>query len=147
MPVDIGITGTFGLEGLHTANDRIIHEWLTYAGRYDVKTVDRHLSAIRYFEDLVAGKHFSKLTRDDVAKVRDDLKRRAEPDSTDCLSASSIKHFVSYLSAFFDWLVKQDGFKGLPKDLQGYLKLPKAVLASAVQVLHKDYPSINEAKC
>ena len=146
VPAGIGTTDTFGLGGLHTVNDRIIHEWLTYAGRYDVKTVDRHLSAIRYFEKLMGGKHFSKLTRDDVAKVRDDLKRRAERDAVDTLSASSIKHIVSYLSAFFDWLLKQNGFKALPKDLQGYLKLPKAVLASAVPVRQKDYPSLDEAK-
>jgi integrase len=146
VPAGIGITGTFGLEGLHTVNDRVIHEWLTYAGQYDVKTVDRHLSAIRYFENLLAGKPFNKLIRDDVAKVRDDLKRRAEPDAADTLSSSSIKHVVSYLSAFFDWLLKQDGFKGLPKDLQGYLKLPKAVLASAAPVQKKDYPSLDEAK-
>jgi integrase len=146
VPADIGITGPFGLEGLHTVNDRIIYEWLTYAGRYDVKTIEKHLSAIRYLETLLAGKPFSKLTRGDVAKVRDDLKRRAEPDAADTLSASSIKHVVSYLSAFFDWLLKQDGFKGLPKDLQGYLKLPKAVLAAALPVQQKDYPSLDEAK-
>jgi integrase len=146
VPAGIGITGPFGLEGLHTVNDRIIYEWLTYAGRYDVKTIDKHLSAIRYLENLLAGKPFSKLTRDDVAKVRDDLKRRAEPDAADTSSASSIKHVVSYLSAFFDWLLKQDGFKGLPKDLQGYLKLPKAILAAALPVQQKDYPSLDEAK-
>ena len=120
MPGGIGITGTFGLEGLHTHNDRIIHDWLTYAGRYDVKTVDRHLSAIRYCEGLLAGKPFSKLTRDDVAKVRNDLKRRAESGAADSLSSSSIKHIVSHLSAFLDWLLKQDGFKSLPQDMQGY---------------------------
>lgn len=74
VPGGIGITGALGLEGLHTVNDRIIHDWLTYAGQYDVKTVDRHLSAIRYCEGLLAGKPFSKLTRDDVAKVRRNLR-------------------------------------------------------------------------
>lgn len=146
VPVGIGINGTFGLEGLHTHNDRIIHDWLTYAGQYDVKTVDRHLSAIRYCEGLLAGKPFCKLTRDDVAKVRDDLRRRATSGASDRLSSSSIKHIVSHLSAFFDWLLKQDGFKSLPQDMQGYLKLPKAVLASAAQVKPKDYPSLEEAK-
>ena len=47
VPGGIGSIGTFGLDCLHTHNDRIIHDWLTYAGQYDVKTVDRHLSAIR----------------------------------------------------------------------------------------------------
>jgi integrase len=146
-PGGIGITKTFALDGLHTANDRIIHEWLTYAGQYDVKTVDRHLSAIRYCEKVLAGKSFSKLTREDVAKVRDDLKRRSVSDATDSWSSSSIKHVVSHLSAFFDWLLKQNGFKSLPQDLQGYLRLPKAVLAAATPVQEKDYPSIEEAEC
>ncbi len=146
VPGGIGITGALGLEGLHTHNDRIIYDWLTYAGQYNVKTVDRHLSAIRYCEDLLAGKPFSKLTRDDVAKVRDDLKRRAKSGASDGLSSSSIKHIVSHLSAFFSWLLKQNGFKSLPQDMQGYLKLPKAVLASAAQVQQKDYPSVEEAK-
>lgn len=94
----------------------------------------------------MAGKPFSKLTREDVAKVRNDLKRRAEPDVSDNLSASSIRHIVSHLSAFFAWLIKQDGFKSLPQDIQGYLKLPKAVLAAARPVRKKDYPTLEEAE-
>lgn len=146
VPSGIWINDGSTIEGLHTQNDRIIHAWLTYAGRYDVKTIDRHLSAIRYCESILAGKPFSKLTRDDVAKVRDDLKRRANVSASDSLSASSIKHTVSHLSAFLDWLIKQDGFKSLPSDLQGYLKLPKAVLAAAASVKQKDYPTLAEAE-
>jgi integrase len=146
VPSGIWINDEPKAEGLYRYNDRIIHAWLTYAGRYDVKTIDRHLSAIRYCEGILAGKLFSKLTRDDVAKVRDDLKRRANVSAPDNLSASSIKHVVSHLIAFFDWLLKQDGFKSLPQDLQGYLKLPQAVLASAAQVRQKEYPSLEEAE-
>ncbi len=146
IPVGIGISGSFSSKSLHTHNDRIIHHWLTYAGRYDVKTIDRHLSAIRYCEEILAGKPFSKLTRDDVAKVRNDLKRRASAGVSDCLSSSSIRHIVSHLSAFFTWLLKQDGYKTLPQDLQGYLNLPQAVLASATPVGRKDYPTLSEAE-
>lgn len=142
----IWIRGESEANVLYSNNDRIIHAWLTYAGRYDVKTIDRHLSAIRYFEGILAGKPFSKLTREDVAKVRDDLKRRANVSASDSLSASSIKHTISHLSAFLDWLFSQDGFKALPSDLQGYLKLPKAVLASAARVKQKDYPTLAEAE-
>ena len=145
MPAGIGTRARFKICDLHFQNDRIIHEWLTYAGRYDVKTTDRHLSAIRYCEHLLAGKCFSKLTKDDVAKVRNDLKRRADAGASDSLSASSIRHMVSHLSAFLSWLLKQKGFKRLPGDFQDYLKLPQAVLASAAPVQDKDYPSLEEA--
>lgn len=146
VPSGVWITEGFKTEVRHSQNDRIIHEWLIYAGQYDVKTIDRHLAAIRYCENFLAGKPFSKLSRDDVAKVRKDLKRRADTGVLDCLSASSIRHTASHLSAFFNWLVKQDGFKCLPQDLQGYLKLPQAVLASAASVKQKDYPALEEAE-
>lgn len=52
---------------------------------------------------------------------------------------------MSHITAFLSWLSKQDGFKSLPQDLQGYLKLPQAVLASAAPVKQKDYPTIDAA--
>lgn len=146
IPSGIGISGGCSSDSFHTHNDRIIHNWLTYAGRYHVKTIDRHLAAIRYSEAILAGKPFSKLTRDDVAKVRNDLKRRATAGVADRLSSSSIRHIVSHLTAFFNWLLKQEGLKSLPQDLEGYLKLPQAVLASAAQVSRKDYPTLGEAE-
>lgn len=124
-PGGVGITRAFALGGLHTASDRIIHDWLTYSGQYDVKTVDRHLSALRYCEKVLSGKSFSKITREDVAKVRDDLKRRALSDEMDSLSSSSIKHVVSHLSAFLDWLLKQNGFKSLPRTCRVTLGCPR----------------------
>lgn len=148
MPIPSGIWISEGSTtvALHTKNDRIIYEWLTFAGQYDVKTIDRHLSAIRYCEQVLAGTPFSKLTREDVAKVRNDLKRRADTEVSDSLSSSSIRHIISHLSAFFTWLSNRDGFKSLPQDLSGYLKLPQAVLASAAPVKQKDYPTIEEAE-
>lgn len=142
----IGSSGEIDTSDLWLKNDRVIYKWLSYAGRYDVKTVDRHLAAIRYFEAFLQGKPFHTLTTDDVAKVRDDLKRRAKGGATDHLSSSSIKHTVSHLIAFIDWLVKQDGFKRLPKDLTGYLKLPKATVAASTAAKSKDFPTLAEAE-
>ncbi|KIN73558.1 tyrosine-type recombinase/integrase [Sulfitobacter guttiformis] len=130
----------------HIGNDRIIHRWQIYAGRYSEKTVVRHLAAIRYFESFLEGKLFAKLTTDDFASVREDLKRRANLDSTDSMSASSIKHTVSHLVMFFDWLLCQDGYRRLPKDFAGYLKLPRAVIARSAQVKQKQFPSLPEAE-
>jgi integrase len=130
----------------HTGNDRIIHRWQIYAGCYSEKTVVRHLAAIRYFESFLEGKLFPRLTTDDFAAVREDLKRRANVDATDSMSASSIRHTVSHLAAFFDWLLKQDGYRRLPKDFAGYLKLPKAIVAKSAQVKRKEFPGLPEAE-
>jgi integrase len=127
-------------------NDRIIHKWQSYAGRYDEKTIVKHLAAIRYFEQFLSGKSFSKLRIDDFAAVRDDLKRRANVTSEDKISASSIKHTISYLGSFFDWLTGQEGFRRLPRDFRGYLAVPKAVIAKSAQTKQKDFPSIEEAE-
>ena len=142
----IGIKADKDVPVFYANNDRIIHRWQTYAGRYSEKTVVRHLAAIRYFENFLEGKVFSKLTTDDFAAVREDLKRRVNSDMSDSMSASSIRHTVSHLVAFFDWLSKQDGYKRLPKDFAGYLTLPKAILERSAQVKQKEYPSLAEAE-
>ena len=130
----------------HAENDRIIYKWQTYAGRYSDKTIDKHLAAIRFFENNLEGKPFAKLSTDDFAAVRDQLKRRATAQAADSMSASTIKHIVSHLVAFFDWLLKQDGYRRLPRDFAGYLKLPKAIMARSAQVKQKEFPSLSEAE-
>jgi integrase len=86
------------------------------------------------------------LSTDDFAAVRDELKRRSKTEALDSMSASTIKSTVSHIIAFFDWLLKQDGYRRLPRDFAGYLKLPKAVLARAAQVEQKEFPSLPEAE-
>lgn len=131
---------------LHAKNDRIIHRWQVYAGSYSEKTIDKHLAAIRFFENCLEGKPFAKLSIDDFAAVRDELKRRAAIKARDSMSASTIKHTVSHLGAFFDWLLKQDGYRRLPRDFAGYLKLPKAVVARSAQVKQRKSPNLVEAE-
>lgn len=142
---NIGIRADFNDLELYLANDRTIHSWLTYAGRYNVKTIDRHLAAIRYLEALTGGALFGKLSTKVVSKVRDDLKRRSDRAAPDHLSSSSIRHTVSHLVSFLSWLQKQEGFRRLPKDLPDYLQLPKAVTA-ATPTKFKDYPTLSEAE-
>ena len=134
------------VQNLHSENDRVMPKWQTYAGGYSDKTIDKHLAAIRFFENSLEGKPFAKLTTDDFAAVRDELKRRATAQAADSMSASTIKHIVSHLISFFDWLLKQDGYRRLPKDFAGYLKLPKAVVARSAQVRRKEFPSLSEAE-
>lgn len=130
----------------HFRNDRIIFEWQTYAGRYNNKTIDQHLAAIRYCEHVTKGKAFIDFRKEDAARVRDDLKRRAISDAVDCLSSSSISHIVSHLEAFFVWLMKQDGYKRMPKDLPDYFKLPKAILAAAASISIRAFASLKDAE-
>lgn len=144
-PGGIGSESGTDTADLHLANDRTLHAWLGYAGRYSDKTVDSHIASIRYFEDVTGGKPFAMLTREDVAKVRDELKRRAGADAPDPLSASTIRHRQSHIASFLDWLRKQDGFRRLPRDLVDYLELPRAATASALREAPRKYPSIAEA--
>lgn len=131
---------------VHSVNDRIVHRWQTYAGRYSESTIDQHLASVRLFERVLENKPFAELKTDDFAAMRDELKRRAKVDAEDSMSASTIKHTISRLIAFFDWLLKQDGFRRLPKDFSGYLELPKAVVARSAQVQQKQFPSLLEAE-
>ncbi|WP_131802225.1 site-specific integrase [Yoonia tamlensis] len=62
------------------------------------------------------------------------------------MSASSIKHTISYLGSFFDWLISQEGYRRLPRDFRGYLVVPKAILAKPAQTKQKDFPSIEDAE-
>ncbi|MGB7318388.1 MAG: hypothetical protein WBC85_10525, partial [Planktotalea sp.] len=142
----IGMNRGEDVPSLWFVNDRIIHRWQVYAGGHSEKTIVRHLAAIRFFENVLEGKPFSKLLTDDFASVRDELKRRANVGAAYSMSASSIKHTVLHLVAFFAWLLKQDGYKRLPGDFAGYLKLPKAVLAQSAQVKQKEFPSLYEAE-
>ena len=145
-PGGIGISGEMDSPKLHFVNDRIIHAWQEYAGRYDEKTVASHLAAIRYCEKLVGGKCFSQFGKEDANAVREGLKRRSGPGSEAPLSASSIRHKASHLKQFFEWLVKQEGHRRMPRDLPDYFELPKAFFASSLPKKTKEYPGLSEAE-
>ena len=127
-------------------NDRIIHDWQLYAGRYDSKTVDAHLASIRDFEDFFEGQCFS-LTKDkDVGKYRKWLLEKGElPREAGGFSASTIRHRASHLAAFFKWLGKQDGYRRLSANLFEYFALPRQKMARVLARPDKIYPSIDEA--
>jgi integrase len=146
IPGSIGIEAAVLVPKLYLANDRTIYKWQTYAGRFDEKTVDSHLAAIRYCEELCGGKRFEHYTVEDAARVRDDLKRRVRKDQDDNLSTSTVKHRASHLVSFFEWCLKQDGFSRLPKDLPAYFQLPKAAFASAPMRAVRAFPTIDEAQ-
>jgi integrase/uncharacterized protein YbaR (Trm112 family) len=142
----IGIEAGVPMPRLYLDNDRALYKWLTYAGRFDEKTVDGHLSAIRYCEVICGGKRFEHYTVEDAARVRDELKRRVRKEEDDSLSTSTVKHRASHLVSFFEWCLKQEGFSRLPKDLSAYFQLPKAAFAAAPARALRAFPTIDEAE-
>jgi hypothetical protein len=50
-----------------TTNDRLIHDWQAYAGRYHPTTVQAHLVSVRDFEMFLVGMPFDKVKPKDVA--------------------------------------------------------------------------------
>lgn len=141
----IWISGEIDLSDVHFENDRLLYDWQIYAGRYHTKTVDQHLASLRYCEGILQGKAFAEFTVEDAAAVREDLKRRANPSAPDKLSASTIKHVVSHLCSFFEWLNKRPGHRRMPRDLTDYFTLPKGVLAKSLPTMSRDYATVDEA--
>lgn len=90
----VGKDEEFNSPVVWTANDRLIYKWQNYAGRYDDKTVDRHLSAIRLLEETLNGKPFDQLTNNDIGLVREQLKQSllATNDQKDQNPPSIIRH-------------------------------------------------------
>lgn len=127
-------------------NDRVIHSWQLYAGRYDVKTVDAHLASIRDFEIFVDCKAFIEIRDRDAARYRNWLvKKGSQPKEEGGLSSSSIRHRVSHLKLFFVWLRKQDGYRRLSANILDQFDLPKSEQATILSRDAKEYPSLEEA--
>ncbi|MEN8935316.1 MAG: tyrosine-type recombinase/integrase [Planktotalea arctica] len=128
-----------------SVNDRIIYAWQSYAGKHSEKTIDRHLAAIRFLEDALAGKAFDRLTCRDVGDFRDQLKAHLAARDDRQKSKSTISHTASHVRAFLEWLIQQEGFRRLPHDLPDYVDLPKSAYAKALPKEPKAYPTIEEA--
>lgn len=127
-------------------NDRLIYDWQVHGGCLAEQTVDLHLAAIRLFEDVLEGKTFEKLTSRDVNMVRDVLKASIATRGPERKSRSTVSHQSSQIIAFLEWLIIQEGFKRLPRDLPNYMKMPKSVYAKALPSKDKAYPNIQEAE-
>lgn len=131
---------------VYLMNDRLLASWQQYAQRYSVKTQDRHLAAIRKFEDSVGGKPFSKLVVEDVSRFRSEQRKSLGKRGGKGRSKSTVSHTLSHLRDFLTWLLKQPGHDGLPKDLPDYLELSRADYATALQTAPREYLSIGEAE-
>ncbi|WP_299723305.1 helix-turn-helix domain-containing protein [uncultured Tateyamaria sp.] len=130
----------------HNRNDRIVHKWQISAGRFADATVDAHLRAIRFLEDVLQGKSFTSLSTVDIDRVRSELKLQLSGARDAPKSRSSVSHTSSHIRKFLVWLLKQDFASDLPKDLPDYIELPKAVYAQCLPRPQKEYPLIEEAE-
>ena len=92
-PAGIGKNSAQDPDKWHTHNDCILHKWLLYAGRYDDKTVDAHLAAIRHFENFFDGKPFEIIKVGDAASYRANMLELAKlPRAEGGLSKSMLQH-------------------------------------------------------
>ncbi|MVO14523.1 tyrosine-type recombinase/integrase [Parasedimentitalea huanghaiensis] len=135
------------IEGVdqHVSNDRVIHDWLVYAGRYGEKTVDAHLASIRIFESFLDGKPFDRVSQKDAAAYRDVLVGLVKTSKeSGGLGRSTIRHRASHLGKFFEWLRHQDGFRRLSGGIPDYFALPKGISAKNLQDTPKPYPTMEE---
>ena len=142
--VGIGNVPLIDSPKLYQRNDREISAWQIYAERYSIKTQDRHLAAIREFEQHVGGKSFSNLTRDDVAGFRTALRKSLLTEGG--RSSSTVSHVASHVRAFLCWLVDQNKMKSLPRDLASYLQLARGDYSKAASRLDREYAPIELAE-
>jgi len=125
VAVGIGNDGPSDAEIWFCVNDRILHAWLQFAGRWDSKTISAKLAAVRQFEGFCQGKSFEKITTADVTRFRERLKSSVETSGDDRRSISTVRHQASHLKSFFEWLVDQKGYSGLNRSLPLHFDLPK----------------------
>lgn len=145
-PGGIGISAETDTPRVWLANDRLVYDWQVHAGRLAEQTVDQHLAAIRFMEEVLHGKAFDRLTTRDVNHVRSALKEAMATTGEGQKSRSTASHQASQIMSFLQWLIKQDGYKRLPADLPSYIQLPKSAYAKAMPKAEKAYASLEEAE-
>jgi len=137
--------GSQGVEWV-TINDRIVHDWQAYAGRYDRKTVLAHLVSIRDFERFLGGLAFRKVTQKHALAYRDRLvELNARAKDKGGLSNSTVRHRASHVGAFFKWLRGQDLYRRMSASIPDCFALPRTTSAAPLARDRKAYPSLEDA--
>lgn len=143
-----GIVKKSGSRGIRwfTINDRVIHEWQAFAGKYDPKTMQAHLVSIRDFEAFLGGVQFIKVKPKHAGQYRDHLVRLLDQSKDKGgLSNSTVRHRVSHLKAFFEWLRGQEGYRRLSASIPDYFALRRSVSAPQSKMQCKEYPTLDQA--
>lgn len=132
-------------EVCYVVNDRILHNWLQFAGCWAEKTITAKLAAIRRFERFCEGKEFSKVNKNDAARFREHLKSNVESFESEQLSISTVRHEASHVKTFFAWLIEQKGYRSLDKSLPRYFELPRKFEATVLVSNDRPTPTLAEA--
>jgi site-specific recombinase XerC len=143
--VDVGKDGPSETEIWYCVNDRILYEWLKFAGRWDGKTISAKLASIREFETFFKDKSFEKITTADATGFRESLKSSVEAPGGPQRSISTVRHCASHLKSFFEWLVDQKGYQGMNRSLPRHFDLPKKFEANGLGHDDRDVPGDEEA--
>lgn len=122
-------------------NERLLHAFQQYLTRYDPKTVDAILAAVRHFERFLRRKSFASITKSDVDAWRQQLIMLGRGGSEGRLSRSTITHHASHVRQFLKWLVEQEGYRRLNRTLHDYAILPRSQTARALRPNPRPYPT------
>ena len=140
LPAGIGTNPPISLVDWNAENERILHDYRIFCGKDAAHTQDARFASIRDFEAFVGTLSFRLVKPKHADRYRNELARRGQKTS----SRSSITHRASHLAQFFDWLVKQEGYRQMNHSLAGYFQLSRNDRALAIQPKARSVPTIME---
>ncbi|MEP6868937.1 MAG: tyrosine-type recombinase/integrase [Novosphingobium sp.] len=98
----------------NAANERIKREYLAYlmgAHGRDEATIDRVAKSLSRFEDSTGRKDFKRFHREQALAFKRKLGEAINAHSGERLSKSTVHSAIRDLKSFFEWLVREPGFK------------------------------------
>ena len=98
----------------NAANERIKREYLAYltgAHGRDEATIDRVAKSLARFEDSTGRKDFKRFHREQALAFKRKLGEAINTHSGERLSKATVHSAIRDLKAFFEWLVREPGFK------------------------------------
>ncbi len=98
----------------NAANERIKREYLAYlkgARGRDEATIDRVAASLARFEDSTGRRDFKKFHREQALAFKHRLGEAISNRTGERLSKATVQSALRDLKAFFEWLVREPGFK------------------------------------
>ena len=98
----------------NAANERIKREYLAFlkgAHGRDEATIDRVAKSLARFEDSTGRKDFKRFHREQALAFKRKLGDTINANSGERLSKATVHSAIRDLKAFFEWLVREPGFK------------------------------------
>lgn len=123
-------------------NERVLYAFQVYSRNFSSKTGDARLAAIRDFEAFNDFKRFALVTTQQADRYRNHLVASGE----NCKSLSTIRHRATHLRIFFDWLVKQDGYRRMNETIGDHLLPSSDKMAKAIRPKPRAFPTEAEVR-